>query len=35
MLAAGIGFAALMGALGGLLPALLAARRTIIHSLRA
>ncbi len=35
MLAAGIAFASLMGALGGLLPALLAARGAIIHSLRA
>ena len=35
MLAMGIGFAALMGAFGGFLPALLAARRTIVTSLRA
>ena len=35
MLAAGIVFAALMGALGGLLPALLAARRTTDDSARA
>jgi putative ABC transport system permease protein len=35
MLALGIGFAALMGAFGGFLPALLAARRTIVASLRA
>jgi putative ABC transport system permease protein len=35
MLAMGIGFAALMGAFGGFFPALLAARRTIVTSLRA
>jgi putative ABC transport system permease protein len=35
MLAMGIGFAALMGAFGGFLPAWLAARRTIVTSLRA
>jgi putative ABC transport system permease protein len=35
MLAAGVGFAALMGALGGFLPAVLAARRPIVQSLRA
>jgi putative ABC transport system permease protein len=35
MLAIGIAFAALMGAFGGFLPALLAARRTIVASLRA
>jgi len=34
MLTAGIAFSALMGALGGFLPALLAARRTIIQSIR-
>lgn len=34
MLASGIAFAALMGAFGGFLPALLAARRTIVQSLR-
>jgi hypothetical protein len=34
MLMAGIAFSALMGALGGFLPALLAARRTIIQSIR-
>jgi hypothetical protein len=35
MLVSGIGFAALMGAFGGFLPALLASRRTIVTSLRA
>jgi putative ABC transport system permease protein len=35
MLGLGIAFAALMGAFGGFLPALLAARRTIVLSLRA
>jgi putative ABC transport system permease protein len=34
MLTAGIAFSALMGALGGFLPALLAARRTIIQTIR-
>ncbi len=35
MLASGIGFAAFMGAFGGLLPAVMAARRPIVQSLRA
>ena len=35
LLAAGIAFAALMGAFGGLFPALLAARQSIVHCLRA
>lgn len=35
LLAAGITFAALMGALGGFLPSVLAARRPIVESLRA
>ena len=34
MLASGIMFSALMGAFGGFLPALLAARRTIVQALR-
>src|SRR5206468_7217875 len=35
LLAAGIAFAALMGAFGGLFPALLAARQSIVQCLRA